>query len=208
MRLLHPFFQQSYLQHNLLAPHKLVWQRLSHCSGGAGAGMIPQCRSGYRREDGADNPLEFSSHIQSSVGEGDSSRCALPPLLGLSEGDLVSWWRGAADVCLSLSWPSLPLLELAPSSGALAKGIGVCVGSGSACCLPAQSFGVWICCGSCSQRPGTWAAQAMVSALWLLAKTCTRATEQVGLVRLIFLPWCLQPEQLAGERRCPVPPSD
>lgn len=66
----------------------------------------------------------------------------------------MSWQKGAADVCLSLSWPSLPLLELAPSSRALAKGIGLCVGPSSACCLPARSVGVRICCGSRSRRPG------------------------------------------------------
>lgn len=81
-----------------------------------------------------------------------------------------------------LSWLSLPLLQLAPSSGALAKGIGVCVGSGSACLLQARSVGVRICWGSCSQRAGAWAAPVLVSAPWLLAKTCARATEQVGLV--------------------------
>lgn len=109
------------------------------------------------------------------------------------------------SVCLS--WPSLSLLQLAPSSGALAKGTGVCVGSGSACLLPARPVGVQICWSSCSRRPGAWAAQALVSAPWLLAKTCTRATEQVGLVCLIFLLQCLQPQpvQLAGGEKVSRP---
>lgn len=79
----------------------------------------------------------------------------------------------------------------------------MCVGSGSACLLPARPVGVRIC----SQRPGAWAARALVSAPCLLAKTCTGATEQVGLVRLIFLQ--PQPLPLAGGGKVshgPVPP--
>lgn len=62
---------------------------------------------------------------------------------------LCSWGQGctlggAAGVCLSL------LLQLAPSSGALAKGIGVCVGSGCSCLLPARSelLGLLGCSGA------------------------------------------------------------
>lgn len=185
-------------------------------SGAAGAGVV-EAEPQPGREDGADNPPEFNSHIQSRVGEGDHTRCpcALPLLLRLGKcGRRGCPLRPGGEVQLMsvcLSWPSLPLLQLAPSSGALAKGIGMCVGLGSACLLQAWSVGVQICWGSRSQRPGAWAAQALVSAPWLLAKTCTRATEQVGLVCLIFLPWCLQPQlvRLAGGRRCPrgpVPP--